>query len=100
MTPAILLALLQSQISLMEKLIDSQTPAQKLLMWDRYITLTAPIHALLMRLEKVTPAEMAANQAETMAALAPVPVSAISLGAFQNAMLPSSAVASAPLPKV
>jgi hypothetical protein len=71
MTAEILLAIIRAQIDLMTKLIDSQTPAQKLLMWDRYITLTAPIHALLMRIEKVTPAEIAATNTETLAALAP-----------------------------
>jgi hypothetical protein len=69
MTSAILLAIIQSQINLFESLIASQTPAQKLLMWDRYITLTAPIHALLMRIEKVTPEEIAATNAATLAAL-------------------------------
>jgi hypothetical protein len=94
MTPAILLAIIQAQIDLMGKLVDSQTPAQKLLMWDRYITLTAPIHALLMRLEKVTPAEIAANNAETLAALAPAPTQTFgpinSAPAFVGPSMPST----------
>lgn len=74
MTSAILLAIIQAQIDLMAKLVDSQSAAQKLVMWDRYITLTAPIHALLMRIEKVTPAEIAAMDAVTIAAVAPAPL--------------------------
>jgi len=69
---ATILAILNSQAQLLLALIGSQTPAQKLVMWDRYITLTAPLHALLMRIEKVTPAEIAATDAATLAAITPV----------------------------
>jgi hypothetical protein len=81
---ATILAILNSQAALFLALIGSQTPAQKQVMWDRYITLTAPLHALLMRIEKVTPAEMAATEAATLAALAPPVVPVPTPGVFQT----------------
>ncbi len=52
MTPLIL-AILDSEAKLIVALINSQTPEQQKLMWDRYIQLTAPLHLLLIKIESL-----------------------------------------------
>ncbi len=65
MTPLIL-GILDTQAKLLSTLIQSQTPAQQQVLWDRYITLTAPLHALLIKVEGLlTPTASPAPPAAT-----------------------------------
>jgi hypothetical protein len=66
---ATILAILNSQAALITELIKSQTPAQQLDLWNRYLDLTAPLHALLCKIEGITPIV-------DPPAVAPVPVKA------------------------
>lgn len=52
MTPLIL-GILDTQAKLLIALIQSQTPEQQKLLWDRYIELTAPLHKLLIKVESL-----------------------------------------------
>lgn len=48
---ALIIGILSSQANLITALIQSQTPEQQKILWDRYIELTAPLHRLLIKLE-------------------------------------------------
>ncbi len=55
MNTALILAILDSQAKLIVALIQSQTPAQQQVLWDRYIQLTEPLHQLLVKIEGLVP---------------------------------------------
>lgn len=51
-TPLIL-AILEANAKLITVLVESQTPEQRKLLWDRYIEVTAPLHRLLVKIESL-----------------------------------------------
>lgn len=48
---ALIIGILDSQAKLIAILIQSQTPEQQKILWDRYLEITAPLHKLLVKLE-------------------------------------------------
>jgi len=49
----LILGILSAQANLVVELIKSQTPAQQQILWDRYIAATAPLQALLVKVENL-----------------------------------------------
>jgi hypothetical protein len=50
---ALIIAILDTLSKVLLALIQSQTPAQSQILWDRYIELTAPLHRLLIKIENL-----------------------------------------------
>lgn len=48
---ALIIGILDTQVKLIAILVQSQTPEQQKILWDRYIELTTPLHKLLVKLE-------------------------------------------------
>jgi hypothetical protein len=48
---ALIIGILDAQAKLIAVLIQSQTPEQAKLLWDRYIEITEPLHKLLVKVE-------------------------------------------------
>lgn len=46
----LILSILDTQAKLLTVLINSQTPEQQKILWDRYIEATEPLHRLLGRI--------------------------------------------------
>lgn len=49
----LILALLDSQTKVTLALIQSQTPEQQKLLWDRHIQLTEPLYRMLLKIENL-----------------------------------------------
>jgi hypothetical protein len=47
----LILGILSAQANLVIELVRSQSPAQQQVLWDRYIAATAPLQALLIKVE-------------------------------------------------
>lgn len=74
----LILSILDSEGKIVIALLASQTPAQQQVLWDRYIAVTAPLQALLIRIENLVPApaDPVAAPAAPAAAVAAAPPAA------------------------